>query len=440
MIHSFKLFLNQITNFKEDKFGTILLDLCYFFVFVTLLTMQIFTTREGLTFITNILSIISSVVIFAYIFFRGRFYINYIVLFTFLFVLYATVVTIFGSKSFSTLKSVFTLYSFMFMLYQFAINCKNPHFLFFSVIVGIFLLTVVFYLRYSSVIISTIKSGESFERLGEEYGNLNYIGRVFAAGAIFLVFFAFNKKKLHFLWLIPAIIIGGSCLLTGSRGAFLVFILGSLVPIYFVFPKGKKWIYFAIVLLGVLLIILMLQLPGLENFKKGLENSFLVIFERKNVESSSFRRLTMFEDGILIWFKNMFFGYGAYGFASVSSYTKYSHNSISEMLCDFGLIGTTLYIIPLVSIFTTVFSKKNHQYFYKVFAIAFFISFICLGILFEVIYTDKNVVLFLTTIAASAFLFDTNENKRIEFSFIKDGRFKFNCGITVNDCSEAKEQ
>ena len=299
-----KVFTNIISGFKNDFLGSLLFYLSCFLIFVTFLTLPLFTTRSGFSTITNILSIVSCFFIALYLFFRGKIIFNHYVVFTLFFVLYATLITLLFSKSYSTLKSIWTLYSLAILIFEFGCSTKKIHFLFVSIFAGIILLNLVFFLTYSNQIIDILLNGASSIRLGDEFGNVNYIGRNFAIGSCFCTFYAFKKKRFYFFFLLGTILCTVATIVTGSRGAFFMNVLAIVVSIFFLFPRKFKWLYFVVLIAFGLGIFGLMQLPSLSYLKDAYQKLINTITNKKGGDGSSYVRIIMITDSLSMWWNH----------------------------------------------------------------------------------------------------------------------------------------
>lgn len=414
-------FLNNFV-IKNDKLGTILLDLSYFLLVVTLVTLPLFTTRSGFTTITLVLSLATGLSIFAYIFFRGKLFFNYFVVLFAVFVIYAAIVTLIGSKSFSTLKSIITLYALGIAIFQLCANTKNVHIIGIALLTGLLLFTGVFLVKFLPIAIKSLKSKEQLARLGEEFGNLNYVGRNFALGSILCTCIACYKKKYYLFFLAGSLLCGVCTILTGSRGAYLMLGVGTLVPFFFIFPKKFRWIYLVAIVATVLVFIGVLQLPALKSLKDAMERAFNTITNTGRGETSTARRIQMFQDALYLWSKKAIFGYGAYGFASASSFGTYSHNSITEMLCDFGVVGFAIFYTPIVLLLANLDKtrSKDNLYYISV-TISIIVAFLLAGSFFFVLYQDKILIITLSVLFAYDFKLNSEEERWLSFSFLEKG-------------------
>jgi O-antigen ligase len=71
----------------------------------------------------------------------------------------------------------------------------------------------------------------------------------------------------------------------------------------------------------------------IQRLEKGLEGS----------DASANMRKDMFTEGIRLWSLKPVFGHGYGEFASISSFSAYSHNNYTELLCNTGLLGLLMY-------------------------------------------------------------------------------------------------
>ncbi len=71
----------------------------------------------------------------------------------------------------------------------------------------------------------------------------------------------------------------------------------------------------------------------------------------------------MFLNGVEMFFRKPLFGYGTNGFANYGSMNNgWSHNTFSEILCDYGLVGFIFFFFPVINCVCSIFKhvdKKN---------------------------------------------------------------------------------
>ena len=123
--------------------------------------------------------------------------------------------------------------------------------------------TIVYYKR---VLTFKVSGGA----LGEYFDNVNAVGTYFSVGSILFLYLAlFNKKKLEFLYLIPALGMVYLGVFTGSRH-FLITTFVTAFICLFLSLKKRKWISL-IILVGVIgLFFVVIQIPQLADLRENL--------------------------------------------------------------------------------------------------------------------------------------------------------------------------
>ena len=385
---------NKMTNifatfsirFKKDKFESIFSLLIYISLFLTISTLPIFTYNEGLTVITNILSICSGSLILIYLIIRRNFIFNYYVIFNLLFLLYALVITLCTTKQFGFdyLKTLFTTHLFAIVIFFYLADKRNHKFIFVSLSCSFLLLGVYFIISNFSIILSNIGN---IIRIGEKLGNLNNIGQTFCFGVIFYLYLIYKKRGYYYFLLIPTLLFVFCLICTGSRGAYLNLFISLFVFLFICIGKRRaiELILSFIVLIG--LFFLLIQIPSLSTFKKRLFSLFSAIFSLGNSnkgDGSSITRINMFIDGLKLWQKNLFFGYGIEGFQFNTIYPYYSHNTISEIFCSVGIFGAVFFAIPYIRSIILNHKTRKQSEFYPLIVMLIISTFVELftGIIF----------------------------------------------------------
>ena len=244
------------------------------------------------------------------------------------------------------------------------------------------------------------------DRIGDTFGNLNTVGGMFALASTILFYYIFKHKKWYFLLLIVEVLFAILTAVTGSKSALVLFVLGFLINLYFLFGK-KKIIWYVITVIGfIVLFIVILLLPPFEVIKDRFIDMFLTLFSGASYDLSTAQRYNMFVDGVHLWLKNIFFGNGSQAFSILTSYGTYSHSTVSELLCNFGLVGFILFYLSFIKMIT----RKNKSRFYPL-ILSFSISFLLFRSIISVIYISKHIIIFGSLLAAISFL-DNDESDR----------------------------
>ncbi len=420
-----------IAKFKSDKLGFTLLVLSYIFVFVSIVAMPIFTYRENYTFIVNILCAISSLFIVIYIFFRGKFYINHYILFLVLFLIYGFFVTLFTTKTvgFRRFKSILLIYAFVFCLIELWFNKKSNKFFVISICVSIAIFSAMFIYTYRENVLSFNLS----KRFGEDYGNMNTLCSIFIFGAMFFTYIALKYKKWALLLFIPVAIITFCALMTGSRWGFATLIFSFVIIFYEIVGRKHKFEFFLIALLIIAISIGIIQLPPFATLKKSFDEIINFINGTSIRRGSTSVRFAMFTDGLRLWFKNAFIGYGCDGFLANTSYGMYSHSTIIELLTNYGLIGFILFFTPLILLVLN--SNKNKLNDFSFFARGFVIVFIFYSV-FAICHYSKFGILCLSIFVGNDFWLNKDRQTYLSIQFFDNKAFDFGLKIHLPELSE----
>lgn len=393
---------NIFIEFKTDKLKFILKYLILVVSFVCLATLPSFTYREQFNDITNILCIVLAIFAFLYVIFKGRIVINYYILCMVLFMLFSVILTAFTTRTWETIRSILTLYSISCVFFTCIINLKKPNFYIISLLIGFIVLSIWFVIDNKDYFLTF----NFTDRIGDTFGNLNTVGGMFALASTILFYYIFKHKKWYFLLLVVEVLFAILTAVTGSKSALVLFVLGFLINLYFLFGK-KKIIWYVITVIGfIVLFIVILLLPPFEVIKDRFIDMFLTLFSGEAYDLSTAQRYNMFFDGIYLWLKNIFFGNGSQAFSILTSYGTYSHSTVSELLCNFGLVGFILFYLSFIKMIT----RKNKSRFYPL-ILSFSISFLLFGSIISVIYISKHIIIFGSLLAAISFL-DNDESDR----------------------------
>lgn len=426
-------------RYKDDRIGLLLFLSTYAVVGITLLTLPIFTYHQGFTIITNILSIVSVLLIATFLIFRGKFHINYYVIYMFLFVLYSTILTIFTTKDFIYSKTLLTSHAFMvvlFLLFAFTDHYKY----FFTLIFGSFFILAIYFLLFYGP--NLIRGTSSIERMGYELGNVNNVAMTFCFAVIFCLFLVYKYRGKTYFLLLPTVVFAGCLILTGSRGAYITLAIVLIVYLYFFIGRGYliEYILGLITLFGVFYLILLI--PALSGFKTRLDSLFASLFtvgSSSKSDTSSITRINMFIDGLKLWAKKLFIGHGVGGFMYNTAYPYYSHNTISEVLANTGLIGGFLLFYPYLRTSYLNFRKCNKGPLFFLFLIIFITTIV--NLFSEIIYYNKISILIWALITAYTFKLTKRSQYVVSFTFFENKKFKpsFSVHLSEKDLKEKTE-
>jgi len=199
------------------------------------------------------------------------------------------------------------------------------------------------------------------ERLGREVGmNANSLGMLFAYAATICLYFIKKNK----LFLMLFILFGTISLFSGSRKAFVLLLLATVILFFNTIKKPSNILY--IIPFGALffsLIYFTMNNPILYHILgrriMGLLNA---VSGEGRVDHSTIVRLDLINIGIEQFKIKPLIGYGLNSYRFMNKYKLYAHNNYIELLVSAGLIGTVLYYaMPLIILFrsTTIWLTKT---------------------------------------------------------------------------------
>lgn len=230
-----------------------------------------------------------------------------------------------------------------------------------SALIGLSLFVFVLIIKEHSGIINYF-SHKNYYRLGSSVGDENEIGMFLAFGACLSIYYSFFSPKLLFKISssFSALIFAFASILTGSKEAvFSITII--LVLIIFMFFGRKRWFISAIVVVVLVsAFIIMLSLPIFSSFSERFFSMISFMAGVSN-DSSTSQRLVMFINGLELFSRRPIFGFGirAYYYYSCVGGGGWSHNTISEVLCSYGIVGFFLFLVPFVFSIAPPFLKRR---------------------------------------------------------------------------------
>ena len=265
------------------------------------------------------------------------------------FVAFAFLGTAFYSKDFrGWFRLVLLSISLILFLYSFSIFA-NRHNLLRAIAIGLFIFTLYYFYEYRAKILDFRNFGKDKFRLGEIFDNPNGVASYMVISfASCLSTLLFSKNKIDLLFIIPLFTTVWVGFSTGSKTFVLAIAVFTLFVLYFKFFK-HKWVYLIIVGALVGLFIMLINMP----FMETIRTRFVLFFETllgtaDKADTSSIERMMWMKYGFYLGSKNMITGYGYGGFGIYSGVGTYTHSNISEVFCNFGIIGLLLFYSPLL--------------------------------------------------------------------------------------------
>lgn len=241
---------------------------------------------------------------------------------------------------------------------------------------------------------------ENETRLGTTLsGNVNTVAVYLGIMSMFISYFYAKKKKKYALCLL--LICFFFMLLTGSKKAILIIICDLIIYLKISKEKATAFLMFALTIVcGSILII---QVPLLYNIiGHRIQDFFYQIFGLGKAsyssasDMSSVVRLDLITEALEIYFGNPLYyltGGGANFFAYNSHYQNmnyYSHSNYTEMLCTYGLLGTSLFYVPLMKNYRKI--KKNSKDKDLISLSAILLGYILISSFFMVVFSDTCIV------------------------------------------------
>lgn len=183
--------------------------------------------------------------------------------------------------------------------------------------------------------------------------NANNFGLIAVGMMAFFLYSVFKEKSQNKLYLIIAIGLMVTGLLSGSRKA-VISIAVYFILYYLFFEPTKNYLktlgkVFAIFVAMLASYILIMNINSLYNTIGNRVESLLGFLFREEVADGSVNtRMNMITIATGIIKSHPIIGIGANNYKYYTYYNTYSHNGYTEILCSFGMIGTFVYYLPIV--------------------------------------------------------------------------------------------
>jgi len=326
-------------------------------LFLYILSIYIFTYREGYNTLSNALAFLVVASIWIEVMLtRKKVRFNSILLFQILFIVACLITAFYAISQYTVTSKVKTLL-LIFLVMLTLVNYidtfeKLRKVIFYFVIAGFF----------TSIYILVTSDFSVITRYGSQLGNQNAIGMNIGISSIFCFYIILGEKKylysLLYILLIPCI------LLTGSRKA-LIFVILSLITMLLLYNKDslskivKLLFASTCVLIGLYYFIF--EIPIFYQIVViRVENMIKLLTGESVKEASLNNRLLMTRYGVEFFKKRPVFGYGIDNYRYLYGGT-YSHNNFIELLVGTGVIGFMLYYIPQVVVMRDLLMKSKNK-------------------------------------------------------------------------------
>lgn len=300
-----------------------------------------FSARPRFYIISYGLMLLCGLFVFLKYLFYEKFVFNRRLLILLVFAIEAFIGTALHSHDFRHWLSIVLMFITLVIFYYGFCTIKNKRLIFKVIALSFFAFGLYFAFTYRSEILKINLDTP----LGNDFDNVNTVGTYFSLSSAFFLYLALtNEKKLEWLYLIPSAIMLGLGLFTGSRHFIITTGVTFFVTIIVGF-KRKKWIAAITIVVTVALFFAIIQLPQLALIKERIDRGITTLFGIGNAkfDPSVVQRTIWPQYGFNIGSRVMLFGYGAEGFSIYSGIGTYSHNTYSEIICNFGIIGAVIF-------------------------------------------------------------------------------------------------
>ena len=199
--------------------------------------------------------------------------------------------------------------------------------------------------KKGSIKLSNITFGSSFGL--ELSGNRNTVATIIGLMLIPVSFLAINEKKYRIIYIAIAIFSSGCMLLTGSKKGIIVLLL-IIMMIFFIDRGAFKYLIFPIVIaFGIYAVFNIPILYNVVGYRlKDMFATLGIGTAVTNAQSTNIRS-SFISMGLRSMWNHPIFGGGMNYFQFINNTRYYSHNNYIELLNNFGILGFSIYYIPI---------------------------------------------------------------------------------------------
>lgn len=295
-------------------------------------------------------------VVFRYVFYE-KFYFDKKLIILIVFCAEAFIGTAIHSHSFRHWLTIVLLF-FSLVVFLYGFNVIDNKRLIFKMIAFALLGFGLYFMYYYRADILRINLNSS---LGDDFDNVNTIGTYFSLGSVLFLHIALTQRKpFEWLYVIPAAFLLFIGMFTGSRHFIITTGVAFITTIIIDFRR-KKWIAVLAIIAVIALFFVVIQLPFLSTIRERINRGITTLFGIGNAkyDPSVVQRTIWPRYGYNIAGREVLFGYGADGFAIYSGIDTYSHNTYSEILCNFGVLGAGIFFSALLYPLMLVLKSKR---------------------------------------------------------------------------------
>lgn len=361
-------------------------------LFFYILSLYLFTFREGYNDISNIIAIVLVLIILIdLVMSKKKIYFNSFLLVYLLFIFFCIGSYIYAIDKvlvFNKVKTLISIYVVMVLLTNYIISYEKID-------------KILKYFIYSGVFASVyiIKNVDLsvISRYGDVLGNQNQMALIIGVSVMLCLYMVINKKKYGYIILM--IIMVPTILLTGSRKGIL-FIGFNLIFLIYLDNRKKikerlKSILLIIGLIGII-IYLVYNVPIFYEILGTRIDDLILSIGGQNVNDESIKmRSYMVTMGLNFFGEKPFWGYGIDNYrvllgSNIGEFT-YAHNNYVELLVGIGIPGCMLYylthLILIKQMLISIKICKNKTIYYMFLGIIISLMFLSTGMVY---YDDKQ--------------------------------------------------
>lgn len=261
------------------------------------------------------------------------------------------------NKDASHIITYVTLSGMSFCLYQFFLEKKYRNLIHYIIFFAFAAFAVYFIAYYKSYLFNF-----SFQRIGDKFDNLNTVAYYFLYAFVTSLSLINIRKVLSFLYIFPSLLFIFLLYRTGSRSALILAIICMLIIPFHLLKGKKRFIPFVIdiciIVVGIISVVIIEKVLNISIFSRLAE--FFDALKGEGVDYSSANRIELVFQSFQLFLRKPVFGWGNNVFSIYSSERLFAHNNLTELLCNFGLLGFVPFELIVIISFLKI--KKTKEF------------------------------------------------------------------------------
>lgn len=386
-----------VLRIKSNQVFNKIIGICLLIVFALyIFSIPSFSGRSKLNLVSYGFMIFAALFVVLKYAFYEKFVFNRRLLILLIFALEAFIGTALFSHDFRHWLTILLMFLTLIVFYYGFCTIKNKRLIYKIIAFSFLAFGLYFAIHYRGSILKL----DLENPMGEYFDNVNTVGTYFSLGsAIFLYLAITFKRKTEWLYLIPAFLMLFLGMFTGSRHFIITTGVTFIVAILVGFKK-KKWIAALIIVAAIALFFAVIQLPPLAAFKERIDRGITTLFGIGNAkyDPSVVQRTIWPQYGINLGSRVLLFGYGAEGFSIYSGIGTYSHNTYSEIICNFGILGALIFFFSFIYSLILAIRSKDRSINFVIVVVTFYLIKGFFGVYFasKDAYLMIALIMFLT--------------------------------------------